>query len=134
MANSNRPLSPHLQVYKWGSHMLVSILHRATGTASSVGAVALVWWLVVLATNDAEYFAAVSGFFGSIIGRLVLFGFTFALMQHLASGVRHLIMDTGALFDLRPNRISAVLTLVFSAVATLLIWVMAYSVMGAGAG
>ena len=130
MSNANRPLSPHLQVYRWGAHMLVSILHRATGFVLSIGALALVWWLVVLAQNDLGYFEAVADLFGSVIGRLALFGFTFALMQHLASGIRHLLMDTGALYILKDNRLSARLTLVFSLLATIAIWVLAYCSMG----
>lgn len=130
MANQNRPLSPHLQVYRWGAHMLVSIMHRATGVALSVGMLALVWWLAALAQNDAEYFATVQSLFSSVLGRVVMFGFTFALMQHLASGIRHLFMDTGALFELGANRLTARLTLVFSVVATIAIWVAAYSATG----
>lgn len=131
MAQSNRPLSPHLQVYVWGVHMLVSILHRATGFALAVGSLILVWWLVVLAQNDQAYFDFAAGLLSSLLGRLVLFGVTFALMQHLASGIRHLIMDTGALFDLSSNKASATFTLVFSTITTILIWVAAYSVLGA---
>ncbi len=129
MAQANRPLSPHLQVYRWGAHMAVSILHRATGSALAVGAVLLTWWLVALATGH-DYFATVQGYAGSLIGRLVLFGITFALMQHLASGVRHLLMDMGRLYDLPVNTLSARMTFVFSILATLGIWYAAYKVMG----
>lgn len=129
MAKANRPLSPHLQVYRWGAHMAVSILHRATGSALAVGAVLLTWWLVALATGH-DYFATVQGYAGSLIGRLVLFGITFALMQHLASGVRHLLMDMGRLYDLPVNTLSARMTFVFSILATLGIWYAAYTVMG----
>lgn len=128
MAKANRPLSPHLQVYRWGAHMAVSILHRATGSALAVGAVLLTWWLVALATGH-DYFATVQGYAGSLLGRLVLFGITFALMQHLASGVRHLLMDMGRLYDLPVNTLSARMTFVFSILATLGIWYAAYTVM-----
>lgn len=130
MASSDRPLSPHLQVYRWGAHMLVSIMHRVTGSALSVGSLLLVWWLVVLAQNDVAYFETVRGLLGSLVGRLVLFGFTFALMQHFASGIRHLVMDTGAWFDLPTNALSAKLTFVFALLATILIWVGAYASTG----
>lgn len=129
MAQAKRPLSPHLQVYRWGAHMAVSILHRATGSALAFGSILLAWWLMAIATGH-EYFDMVSGFAGSIIGRLVLFGLTFALMQHLASGVRHLFMDTGKLYALKPNTSTAKLTFVFSVVMTIVIWVAAYKVMG----
>ena len=129
MAKGNRPLSPHLQVYRWGAHMAASIIHRATGSALAVGAVLLTWWLVALATGH-DYFATVQGYANSLVGRLVLFGITFALMQHLASGIRHLFMDMGRIYDLKINSLTAQLTFVFSIIATLGIWYAAYAVMG----
>ncbi len=130
MSKANRPLSPHLQVYRWGAHMAVSIMHRATGAALAFGTIILVWWLVALATGP-EYFSLVQGYFGSIIGRLILFGLTLALMQHLASGIRHLFMDAGKLYSLGRNSATAKFTFVFSVISTLLIWYMAYRAMGA---
>ena len=129
MAKANRPLSPHLQVYRWGAHMAASIIHRATGSALAFGAIILTWWLVAMATGH-EYFATVQDYAGSWVGRLVLFGITFSLMQHLASGIRHLFMDMGRLYDLKVNTLSAKATFVFSVVATLGIWFAAYKVMG----
>ena len=130
MAQAKRPLSPHLQVYRFGAHMAVSIIHRITGSALAVGAILLTWWLVAIATGH-EYFNMVQGMAGSMLGKLVLFGITFALMQHFASGIRHLFMDAGKLFDLKANTSSAKFTFVFSSVMTLLIWVAAYKVTGA---
>jgi len=130
MAKAKRPLSPHLQVYRWGAHMAVSIMHRATGSALAFGAVLLTWWMVALATGH-EYFNTVQGFAGSVAGRIILFGITFALMQHLASGVRHLFMDAGKLYELKANTVSAKFTFYFSITATLVIWAAAYKVMGA---
>ncbi len=129
MAQAKRPLSPHLQVYRWGAHMAVSIMHRATGSALAFGAILLTWWLVALASGH-DYFNVVQGYAGSIIGRLVLFGLTFALMQHLASGIRHLFMDAGKLYDLKANTSTAIYTFIFSGAATLVVWVAAYKVMG----
>jgi succinate dehydrogenase cytochrome b subunit len=130
MAKAQRPLSPHLQVYRFGAHMAVSIIHRITGSALAFGAILLTWWLVAIATGY-EYFNTVQGFASSVVGRLVLFGITFALMQHFASGIRHLFMDTGKLYELKANSASAKFTFVFSIVATLAIWAAAYKVMGA---
>ncbi|MFC3052643.1 succinate dehydrogenase, cytochrome b556 subunit [Kordiimonas pumila] len=129
MAQAKRPLSPHLQVYRWGAHMAVSIMHRATGSALAVGAILLTWWLVAIATGY-EYFNTVQSFASSIPGRIILLGITFSLMQHLASGIRHLFMDMGYLYDLKANSLSAKLTFVFSVIATLAIWFAAYKVMG----
>jgi len=130
MAQAKRPLSPHLQVYRWGAHMAVSILHRITGSALAFGAILLAWWLVALATGH-EYFNLVQGYAGSVVGRLVLFGITFALMQHLASGIRYLFTDSGKLYELKSNTTSAKFTFVFAIVMTLVIWAAAYKVMGA---
>lgn len=130
MAKAKRPLSPHLQVYRWGAHMAVSILHRATGSALAFGAILLTWWLVALATGH-EYFNTVQGYAGTIVGRIILFGITLSLMQHFASGIRHLFMDAGKLFDLKSNTSSAKFTFIFSIVSTLVIWFAAYKVMGA---
>ncbi len=129
MAQVKRPLSPHLQVYRWGWHMAASIINRATGAALAFGSILLTWWLVALATGH-EYFDIVQGYAGSIVGRLVLLGLTFALMQHLAGGIRHLIMDMGKMYDLKANTASARLTFVFSIVMTVVIWVAAYKVLG----
>lgn len=129
MAQAKRPLSPHLQVYRWGWHMAASIINRATGAALAVGSLLLTWWLVALATGH-EYFNMVQDLAGSLVGRLVLFGLTFALMQHLAGGIRHLMMDMGKMYDLKANTFSAQMTFLFSIVMTIVIWVAAYKVMG----
>ena len=130
MAQGKRPLSPHLQAYKWRIHMMTSIMHRATGFALVFGAILLTWWLVALASGH-EYFAVVQGYAGSWFGRLVLFGITFALMQHLASGIRHLFMDAGKLLDLDVNTSTAKMTYVFSILSTIAIWVAVYKIQGA---
>lgn len=124
-----RPLSPHLQVYRWRLHMAVSVFHRITGTVLLGGAFLLTWFLIAMATGY-DYFHTVLDFAGSIVGRLVLFGLTLALMQHLASGIRHLFMDTGALFDLKKNTSTALATFIFSVASSLIIWIAAYAVMG----
>lgn len=129
MTKANRPLSPHLQVYTWGIHMIVSILHRATGAALAFGLLLLVWWLTALATGP-DYYTYVNELLLSPVGRFVLLGITFSAMQHLATGIRHLIMDTGVLYNLERNRFSAQLTIVFSIIATLGIWYQAYALAG----
>ncbi|WP_448501813.1 succinate dehydrogenase, cytochrome b556 subunit [Sphingomonas sp.] len=125
---ANRPLSPHLGVYKWGPHMLVSILHRATGDGMAlVGTVLVVAWLACAAAGPDAY-AAFAGWFttasGSLnpLGYLLGIGLTLSLFQHMASGVRHLFLDTGAGYELRGNKRGAVATMVFSVLATILFW------------
>ena len=89
-----RPLSPHLDVYKWQVQMLTSILHRATGIALVAGMLGLVWGLVALAGGEKSW-AAFATCAGSLLGQLVLFGFSWALAYHLINGVRHLVQDAG---------------------------------------
>lgn len=117
-----RPLSPHLSVYRWGPHMLVSILHRATGDGMAiVGGIGLVWWLFAAASGPEAYatFMAVAS---SPIGYVVLVGLTWAFFEHLFSGLRHLVLDTGAGYELKSNRFWSSLVPVAAVVVTLLIW------------
>lgn len=127
--NPSRPLSPHLEVYKWGPAMAVSIIHRATGTAMATGgAVLLVWWLAAMAAGGAIYaefldlFTLQSGAL-NIPGYIVGVGLTLVLFQHMASGVRHLFLDEGANFELQSNKRTALLTFGFAVVATIAFWV-----------
>ncbi|MEX1147765.1 MAG: succinate dehydrogenase, cytochrome b556 subunit [Sphingomonadales bacterium] len=129
MGQSQRPLSPHLQVYKWGLHMALSILHRATGVALGAGTLLIAWWLIAAASGPAA-FAAVQDCMSSWLGRLVLFGFTWALMLHLCSGIRHLVWDTGRGFELSTVRVTNILVLVGSVVLTVVAWVIGYCVIG----
>ena len=118
----SRPLSPHLTVWRWGPHMLVSILHRVTGGALSIAGLAvLTWWLVAIADGPDAYvkFADLAR---SPIGLVVLVGLTWAFFQHLLSGMRHLVMDTGAGFELDTNKRFAILTIVGSIALTVLLW------------
>lgn len=118
----SRPLSPHLTIWRWGVHMTVSILHRATGGAlATAGVIALVWWLAALAGGPESY-AAFTECATSWFGRLVLIGLSWSFFQHLFSGLRHLVLDTGAGYELKTNRFWARMTLVGSAAATALLW------------
>ena len=127
--NPSRPMSPHLTIWKWGPHMLVSILHRMTGAGLAVvGLAVLVWWLVALASGPEAYagfldtFTYQSGELNAL-GWLFGIGLTLTLFQHMGSGIRHLVMDTGANFELKSNKRSAQLTWGFSIVMTLIFWV-----------
>ena len=123
-----RPLSPHLGIWKWGPHMLVSILHRATGDGMAlVGTCLFVWWLAALAAGADAYAGFVDTFTyadGSLNAAGYIFGvgLSWAFFQHMASGIRHLVMDTGAGFELRINKTFALLTIVFGALATIAFW------------
>lgn len=130
MANSNRPLSPHLQVYDMLQiTALLSILHRITGVVVGLGLLLLIWWLVALASG-AEYFNYVQDIAGSWIGRMVLFGFTWALFYHLCNGIRHLFWDAGWGFEIPSVYRSGWMVVIASAVLTVLAWVAAYGIGG----
>lgn len=127
--NPARPLSPHLTIWKWGPHMLVSILHRATGVALSLGGgILLVWWLVALAGGEASYARFVDLMTSDQSGRVnlipgvILFGLTWAFLQHMCSGIRHLLLDTGAGYELKRNKQGALSTIVISSTLTILVW------------
>lgn len=130
MNTGNRPLSPHIQVYRWQWTMMLSITHRATGIALAVGALLLVCWLLALASGP-DAFAGVHGFLGSWIGRLLLFGWTWSLMYHLANGLRHLFWDAGVGLELPAAQASGYAVVVASVALTLAIWVAAYMAAGA---
>ena len=119
-----RPTSPHLQVYALLINMVMSIVHRITGAALYLGSVLLAVWLIAAASGP-EAFEQVNGFFGSVIGRLILIVYTWALLHHMAGGIRHLIWDTGRGFDLKTADFMCWTTLVVSVVLTALIWIIA---------
>jgi succinate dehydrogenase / fumarate reductase cytochrome b subunit len=122
-----RPLSPHLSVYRWTMTMAMSIAHRITGIGLYVGTLLLAWYLIAT-SMDASAFAAVSAFLNSIIGQIILFGFTWALIHHALGGVRHAIWDTGYGLD-KPTRDQlAWATLIGSIALTIVVWVIGYAV------
>lgn len=120
-ATGNRPLSPHLQIYRPLVNMMMSILHRITGAALYFGSLLLAWWLIAAAVGP-DYFNYVNAIFGSLLGRIVLFGFTWALLHHMMGGIRHFIWDTGRGFDINSVKTLSIMSGVVSVVATLLIW------------
>lgn len=121
MAKVDRPLSPHLQIYRWYLTMALSIAHRASGVALSVALLFLAWWLMALA-DGPEAFARVEWWKDSILGVLFLFGCTFVLTYHMGNGIRHLVWDAGYGFEPETARQSGLAVLVFAGVATLLTW------------
>jgi succinate dehydrogenase / fumarate reductase, cytochrome b subunit len=125
---AKRPLSPHLTIWKWGPHMAVSILHRATGSGmATVGTLLLVWWLAALAGGEATYaqfldvFTYSSGKLNAI-GYIIGIGLSWCLFQHMMSGIRHFFLDAGAGFELKANKMWAQLTFVGSFACTIFMW------------
>ena len=120
-----RPLSPHLQIYRWSVTMFSSVFHRATGIALGAGTLLVAWWLIAAATGEA-YFNWVNWLFGTWIGRLVLFGYTWALMHHMLGGLRHFMWDMGHGYEKHFATRIALLTPVVSITLTVLIWIAGY--------
>lgn len=120
--NRTRPLSPHLSVWKWGPHMLVSILHRITGGALTVAGLAiLTWWLIALADGPESY-DRFTGVATHWVGTVVLVGLTWAFFQHLLSGLRHLVMDTGSALELKTTKTFSIATVIGAVVLTAAVW------------
>jgi len=126
MATADRPLSPHLQVYRPQITSVLSILHRITGVALALGSLLLIYWLVAAASGPEAYGTA-QALIGSIIGRLLLLGWTFALFYHLCNGIRHLFWDAGWGFELATVTASGWLVVAASAALTLLSWTLGYA-------
>lgn len=124
-----RPLSPHIQIYRWTLTMMLSILHRATGLALYAGTALLAWWLLAAASGPEAY-SQVQAVSAAWYGRLVLFGYTWALFHHMFGGIRHFIWDTGRGFDLKHVEILARITAFVPPLLTLGVWVAAYAYLG----
>lgn len=122
----NRPLSPHMTIYRWQITMTMSILHRATGVALAVGSLVLVWWLAA-AGMGPEAFDHVHYLLSSLIGQILLIGWTFSLFYHLCNGIRHLCWDAGWGFEIKTLYITGYAVWVVALLMTLgTLWV-AYS-------
>lgn len=121
MSQTQRPLSPHLSVYRWPITMVLSILHRATGIAMSVGFIVLVAWLFDAASGPGSY-ATFAAAMGSPVGLLLLIAWSFAFFYHLANGARHLIWDTGRGLEKAQANASAWLVLTLAVALTAVFW------------
>jgi succinate dehydrogenase / fumarate reductase cytochrome b subunit len=122
-----RPMSPHLQIYRWPITMATSILHRITGCAAGLGTLLLTWWLVAAATSDQAY-DTVQWFIGSALGLLCLFGWTVALMFHFFNGIRHLAWDVGFGFEKQQYTLSSWTIFLATGITSVLIWVVGLAI------
>ncbi len=119
---ANRPLSPHLQIWKWGPHMAVSILHRITGDGMAlVGLGVLLWWLGSMAGGEESY-ATFAEIMGSPLGVVVLVGLSWAFFTHMMSGLRHFVLDIGAGYELDTNKFWSVAAPIIAILLTALFW------------
>jgi len=126
--SASRPLSPHLQIYRREITSVLSISHRATGLALSLGTLLLVWWLVALARGP-EAFTNAQSFVGSWFGRLLLLGWTFSLFFHLANGIRHLCWDAGYGFEIKTTTISGWVVVAAATALTVIAWIIGLAAM-----
>ncbi len=122
-----RPLSPHLEIYRLTITMVMSIVHRITGFGLYVGVLLLAWFLIA-ASMDAAAFGVFTAFIQSIVGQLVLFGFTWALFHHMLGGIRHFIWDAGYGLDAPARDQLAWGTLIGSVALTIIVWAVGYAV------
>ena len=129
MSSVNRPLSPHIEVYRPQLTSLMSIFNRATGLVLSIGTVFLVWQLLAAASGPVE-FAQFQALAGSWIGLLVLVGWSLSLFYHLTNGIRHLVWDAGYGFDLPTTYRSGHLVLVATVALTVIAWLGALMIWG----
>ena len=129
MEKSQRPLSPHLQIYRPQLTSVLSITHRATGMALVLGTLLLVYWLLA-AASGAEAYASAQQLLGSWVGRILLLGFSFALFFHLCNGIRHLFWDVGLGFELKTAYASGRAVVGVSIAMTVLAWALAYAMRG----
>lgn len=127
MAQTGRPLSPHLQIYRWYFTMALSIAHRASGMVLAGSLLLLTWWLVALASGP-EPFATVQAVTGNVLGGLVLFGLTFVLFYHLCNGIRHLAWDAGLGFGKEQVRQSGIAAVAAAGGLTILSWLLLLTV------
>jgi succinate dehydrogenase / fumarate reductase cytochrome b subunit len=119
---ANRPLSPHLQIWRWGPAMLVSILHRVSGSVMAfVGLPILLWWLGALASGESAY-ETFAFFATSWLGYVVLAGVSWAFFNHLSSGIRHFVLDMGAGYEVDRNRVWSIVSIVSGLILTAAFW------------
>ena len=119
---ANRPIAPHLQIWKWGPHMLVSILHRITGDGMAiVGLFVLLWWLGALASG-AEYYATFTELITTPVGYVVLVGLSWSFFTHMISGLRHFVLDIGAGYELDTNKFWSIASPILGIALTAAFW------------
>ena len=124
MNDSNNPLSPHLQIYRWHISSLVSITHRISGIINLIALILIFFWLLVLSfsENNYELFLLI---INSFVGKFILIGFVWSMSFHLLSGIRHLAWDLGYGFEIKTANISGIVVIIFSLVLTIVFWLFA---------
>jgi len=124
MNDSNNPLSPHLQIYRWHISSLLSITHRISGVINLLGLILIFFWLILLSFGESDYklfLLLINSFFG----KFILIGFVWTMCFHLLSGIRHLAWDLGYGFEIKTANISGIVVIISSLVLTVIFWLLA---------
>ena len=123
MNDSNNPLSPHLQIYRWHVSSLLSITHRISGVINLLALIFILFWFIFLSLGESNYelfLLVINSFFG----KFILIGFTWSMSFHLLSGIRHLVWDMGYGYEIKTANISGIIVIIFSLVLTILFWLL----------
>ena len=124
MNDFKNPLSPHLQIYRWHISSLISITHRISGVINLLSLILIFYWLLVLSFGESNYesfLLIVNSFFG----KFILVGFTWSMIFHLLSGIRHLAWDLGYGYEIKTANISGIIVIIFSLALTIIFWLFA---------
>ena len=124
MNDSKNPLSPHLQIYKWHISSLLSITHRISGVINLLSLILIFFWLLFLSLGESNYELFLISI-NSFLGKFILIGFTWSMIFHLLSGIRHLVWDFGYGFEIKTANFSGVVVIIFSLVLTIIFWLFA---------
>ena len=124
MNDSNNPLSPHLQIYRWHISSLLSITHRISGVINLLALILIFFWLIALSLGESNYESFLL-IINSFFGKFILIGFTWSMSFHLLSGLRHLVWDLGYGYEIKTANISGIIVIISSLVLTVIIWLFA---------
>ena len=121
MNDSKNPLSPHLQIYKWHISSLLSITHRISGVINLIALILIFFWLLFLSFGENNYELFIS-IINSFFGKFILIGFTWSMIFHLLSGIRHLVWDLGYGYEIKTANISGIIVIISSLAVTIIFW------------
>ena len=124
MNDSNNPLSPHLQIYRWHISSLLSITHRISGVINLLALILIFFWLIALSLGESNYESFLL-IINSFFGKFILIGFTWSMSFHLLSGIRHLAWDLGYGFEIKTANFSGIIVIIFSLAFTIIFWLIA---------
>tara|TARA_Y100000590_G_C15180333_1_gene810976 strand:+ start:19 stop:405 length:387 start_codon:yes stop_codon:yes gene_type:complete len=124
MNDSNNPLSPHLQIYRWHVSSLLSITHRIAGIVNLLSLILIFFWFIILSLGESNYELFLL-MMNSFFGKFILIGFSWSMVFHILSGLRHLAWDLGYGFEIKTANISGVIVIIFSFVLTIIFWIFA---------